>query len=106
SGRAALLALGAIEHAASLAGVPMTSARDAAEAASRHRTAAIEAALSVVSEALADAGVRGDLAAEAGRLLARVVEIWAWSGLDEQVEHFAVDRLAAVGWDLYRERRW
>jgi hypothetical protein len=106
AGRAALLALGAVDVAVRLAGVGAATARRVSEAAERHRTAALDAALGVVSEALEDANARGELAPAGRPLLQRVIAVWRWSGESEQVEQFAVDQLAASGWELYRARDW
>jgi hypothetical protein len=106
SGRAALLALGAIDVAVRLAGARDATARRASEAADRYRTAALDAALGVVSEALEGANARGELAPAALPLLQRVIAVWRWSGESEQAEQFAVDRLATSGWELYRARDW
>lgn len=106
SGRAALLALAWVNDAARLAGVTPVEARRVEAAAERQRTAALDAALSVISEALDDANVRGDLTTSGRAILLRVVDVWTWSGQDEAAEHFAVDKLATIGWELYRARRW
>jgi hypothetical protein len=106
SGRAALLALAWVADAARLAGASDDATARVAQAAERRRNAALDAALAVVGEALDDANVRGDLTTSARGILVRAVDVWAWSGNDEAAEHFAVDRLATVGWELYRARRW
>jgi hypothetical protein len=38
--------------------------------------------------------------------LIRALDVWIWSGNDEAVEQFVIDRLATVGWELYRARAW
>lgn len=106
SGRAALLALAWIDEAARIAGVGDDTKKAAHREAERRRNAAVEAALSAVNEAFEDAKARGTLSREGRGVLVRALEIWAWSAHDEAVEHFAVDRLGTVGWELYRARDW
>lgn len=106
SGRAALLALAWIDEAARIAGVSDETEKAAHREAERRRNAAVEAALSPVNEAFEDAKARGTLSREGRGVLVRALEIWAWSAHDEAVEHFLVDRLGTVGWELYRARDW
>jgi hypothetical protein len=106
AGRAALRALGAIDEAVRIAGVESHIARRAREAAERGRTAALDAALAVVGGALDDADLRGELTNRCGTILAPALRVWTWSGRDAAVEQFVVDRLATVGWRLYRARAW
>jgi hypothetical protein len=106
SGRAALLALAWIDEAARIAGVSDETKKAAHREAERRRNAAVEAALSAVNEGFEDAKARGALAKEGRGVLVRALEIWAWSAHDEAVEHFCVDRLGTVGWELYRARDW
>ena len=105
-GRAALLALAWVGEAARMAGVsPETTAR-AQLAAERQRNGALDAALAVIGEALDEANARGELTTGGRSILQRTLQVWAWSGRDEAVEQFLVDRLATVGWELYRARSW
>lgn len=106
SGRAALLALAWIDEAARIAGIGDETKKAAHREAERRRNAAVEAALSAVNEGFEDAKARGTLAVEGRGVLLRALEIWAWSAHDEAVEHFCVDRLGTVGWELYRARNW
>ena len=106
SGRAALLALAWIDEAARIAGIGEDAKKAAHREAERRRNAAVEAALSAVNEGFEDAKARGTLAAEGRGVLVRALEIWAWSAHDEAVEHFCVDRLSTIGWELYRARDW
>jgi hypothetical protein len=106
AGRAALLALSWLPDAARIAGVSEQAMRRAQGEAERRRNAALDAALGVIGEALDEANVRGDLAKTARTILLRALDVWGWSGHDEAVEHFVVDRLGAVAWDLYRARSW
>lgn len=106
AGHAALLALASIDEAARLAGASPALALAAAAKAERRRNAAVEAALAPIDEAFEDAKAQGVLGDRAGAVLARAVRVWAWSGGEESVAHFAVDRLGTAGWELYRARRW
>ncbi|MDB4942610.1 MAG: hypothetical protein JWP97_2144 [Labilithrix sp.] len=106
SGRAALLALAWVGQAAQLAGVGKATTDRALAAAERHRNAALDGALAIVGEALDEANARGELATAVRALLVRALHVWAWSGQDEAVEQFAIDRLATAGWQLYRARAW
>lgn len=105
-GRAALLALAWIPEAARLAGAKEETLVRARAAAERRRDAALDAALAVVGEALDDASARGRVVAEARGILLRALDVWAWSGQDEAVEQFVVDRISTVGWEMYRARDW
>jgi hypothetical protein len=60
----------------------------------------------VIGEALDDANVRGELTTSGHSILLRALQVWAWSGNDEAVEQFVVDRLATMGWELYRAHAW
>lgn len=106
AGRAALLALSWVGEAARIGGVPDDVTRRALHAAERWRNAALDAALAVVGEALDEANMRGELTTSGRAILLRALEVWAWSGNDEAVEQFVIDRLATVGWELYRARAW
>jgi hypothetical protein len=105
-GRAALLALSWVADASRIAGASPDTAKRAQVAADRQRNAALDAALAVVGEALDEANARGDLMANGRSILQRALSVWAWSGQDEAVEEFVVDRLATIGWMLYRARSW
>jgi hypothetical protein len=106
AGRAALLALAWVGEAARIAGIPADATRRALQAAERNRNAALDAALAVIGEALDEANVRGELTTSGRPILLRALDVWAWSGNDEAVEQFVIDRLATVGWELYRARAW
>lgn len=106
SGRAALLALSWVGEAARIAGASGAATRRALQAAERRRNAALDAALSVVGEALDEAHVQGALATNGRAILLRALPIWTWAAQDEAVEQFVVDRLATIGWELYRARSW
>jgi hypothetical protein len=106
AGRAALLALSWVGEAARIGGVPDEVTRRAQMSAERWRNAALDAALAIIGEALDEANVRGDLTTNGRPILLRALGVWAWSGNDEAVEHFVMDRLSKVGWELYRARSW
>jgi hypothetical protein len=105
AGRAALLALAWVGDAARIAGVSEATTKRVHQAAERRRNAALDSALAAVGEGLDEANVRADHAT-ARVVLVRALGVWQWSGHDEAVEQFAVDKLAIVGWELYRARRW
>ncbi len=105
-GRAALLALAWVGEAGRIAGASEATTKRAEQAAERNRNAALDAALAVVGEALDDANMRGEQTTSGRQILARALQVWAWSGHDEAVEQFVVDRLATIGWELYRARSW
>jgi len=106
AGRAALLALSWVGEAGRIAGAPDEVTRRALAAAERWRNAALDAALAVIGEALDEANVRGDLTTSGRAILMRALDVWVWSGNDEAVEQFVMERLATVGWELYRARSW
>lgn len=105
-GRAALLALSWVGEAARIAGASGAATRRAQQDAERRRNAALDAALSVVGEALDESHVQGRLSTDGRPILMRALQVWTWSGQDEAVEQFVVDRLSTIGWELYRARAW
>lgn len=106
AGRAALLALARVDEAAVRAGAPeATVARLRAEA-ERHRNAAVESALAVTGDALEEASARPSRQREGPVLLLRAIAVWGWTGNDEAVEHFVVEQIEKLGWELYRAREW
>ncbi len=105
-GRAALLALAWVGEAARIAGASPETTKRAQQAAERQRNAALDAALAVIGEALDEANARGELTTAGRSILQRTLQVWAWAGQDEAVEQFLVDRLATIGWELYRARSW
>jgi len=106
AGRAALLALARTDEAARIAGASPAAARLVRAEAERRRNAAIEAALAVIGDGLDEANVRGELASSGRTLLLRAIPVWTWTSHDEAVEHFVVDRIDKIGWELYRARSW
>lgn len=105
-GRAALLALSWVGEAARIAGAKEDTTRRVRAAAERGRAAALDGALALVGEELDEANVRGDLTTKGRTILARAIDVWTWSGNDEAVEQFVADRLATIGWELYRAHDW
>jgi hypothetical protein len=106
SGRAALLALARTDEAAKIAGASADAVRRVRVEAERRRNAAIEAALSVIGEGLDEASIRGELATSGRTLILRAIPVWTWTSHDASVEHFVVDRIDKIGWELYRARNW
>lgn len=105
AGRAALLALTRTDEAARIAGASPSPARRVRMEAERRRTAAIDAALAVIADGLEEANVRGELASSGRMLLLRATSVWTWTSNDEAVEHFVVEWIDKIGWELYRARR-
>src|SRR6185436_16487006 len=81
------------------AGCSEALARGAAARADRHRMAAVDEALAPLDEALTAASDRGEGVAAAPDLLDQVRRVWVWSGEDEGVERFAVERASSIAWD-------
>ncbi len=106
AGRAALLALARTDEAARMAGASAEAARRVRAEAERRRNAAIESALAVIGEGLDEANVRGELGSSGRTLILRAIPVWTWTSNDEAVEHFVVDRIDKIGWELYRARSW
>lgn len=106
AGRAALLALAWVGEAGRIGGVPDEVTRRAQRDAARWRNAALDAALAVIGEALDESNMRGELTTGGRTILLRALNVWVWSGNDEAVEEFVIDRLSTVGWELYRARNW
>ena len=106
AGRAALLALSWVGEAGRIGGVPEEVTRRALSAAERWRNAALDSALAVIGEALDEANMRGELMTSGRTILLRALDVWVWSANDEAVEQFVIDRLATIGWELYRARSW
>ena len=53
-----------------------------------------------------DASNRGVLAREAEKLLPQAVQVWTWTEYDEAVEHFVVDQITPIAWEVYRDLGW
>lgn len=106
AGRAALLALARAGEAAERAGAPAAVAERIRSEAERHRNAAVESALAPTGDALEEASVRSTRQRESPVLLLRAIAVWGWTGNDEAVEHFVVEQVEKLGWELYRARAW
>lgn len=103
-GRAALLALARVDEA--IRSVDPAIAGAVRIEATRRRNAAIESALAPIAEALDDVTARGELAKSGGVVLLQAIAVWTWTTEDEAVEHFVVDRIGAIAWELYRAKGW
>lgn len=106
AGRAALLALARVDEAAVRAGAPAATAARLRGEAERHRNAAVESALAVTGDAIEEASARPTRQTESPVLLLRAIAVWGWAGNDEAVEHFVVEQIEKLGWELYRARDW
>jgi len=106
SGTAALVALARGDDAARIAGLADSARQRLKVETNRRRNGAIESALEVIREGIDEASVQGDLTTKGRTLVLRAVAVWAWSGHDEQVEHFSIVQIERIGWELYRLRDW
>lgn len=104
--RVALVVLGRVGEAAAMAGVSERVRRHAERAAARERGQAIDDALARIDHALDEAAAREAGMDEIVPLFADAAAAWRWSGKDEHVEHFVVERVTPFCWERYRERRW
>lgn len=101
-----LRALGRVGEACRIAGASDPVKKKALQRAELRRAAAIEAALAPIGEALTDASNRGVLAREAEKLLPQAMLVWTWTEYDEAVEHFVVDQITPIAWEVYRDLGW
>ena len=92
-------------RAAGLATSTDLAGRAMARADSKRRHA-LDAALSSIAEAIADASARGSLSGDALRLLHPATTLWSWAEYDEAVERFVIDQVSDAAWELYRGNRW
>lgn len=104
--RIALVVLSRIGDAATIAGVGEHVRNHATRIASQLRAAAIDDAIGRVDDAFEDASGREASGEELAAILADAAAVWRWSGNDEHVERFLVERVTPFCWDRYRERRW
>lgn len=104
--RVALVVLSRVSEAATQAGVSERVRKHAERAAARARGAAIDEAVGRIDQALEDAAARGASIEALAPLFADGAAVWRWSGSDEQVEHFLVERATPFCWERYREQRW
>ena len=96
-GQWALRGLAHVSGACEAAGCSTTLRREVEATADRMRTEAVEAALAVVADAIADATGRGVAEQEGPKVAHKLAAIWRWTDLDEHVERFAVDELTPDG---------
>ncbi|HEY8430629.1 MAG TPA: hypothetical protein VIL20_19755 [Sandaracinaceae bacterium] len=104
--RVALHVLARIGEAAALAGVGDRVREQAERRAARARGAAVDDALARIDDALEEARARDASTDELVTLFSDARAIWHWSGRDEQVERFLVERVPPFCWDRYRDKRW
>ncbi|MEO6573779.1 MAG: hypothetical protein ABIP89_08070, partial [Polyangiaceae bacterium] len=104
--RSALRALGRIGEACRIAAASDPLKNKAVQRAEARRAAAIEAALAPIGEALTDASNRGTLTREAEKILPLAMQVWTWTEYDEAVEHFVVDQVTPIAWEVYRDLEW
>ena len=103
-GRASLNVLAWAHESLRIAGV--NEAPAVTRAAERGRNAALDTVLGTIAENLEEANMRGELAKAGPAIVGRVIAVWEWSGYDSHVEHFAVERVAPIAWEMYRARQW
>lgn len=101
-GQWAMRGLAHVDQACEAAGCSATLRREVEVVAQRLRTEVVEAALAVVSDAIAEATGRGTAEQRGPELAAELAAIWRWSDLDEHVERFAVDELTPMAWNVYQ----
>lgn len=104
--KSALRALGRIGEACRIAAASDPLKKKALQRAETRRAAAIEAALAPIGEALTDASNRGTLTRDAEKILPQAMRVWAWTEYDEAVEHFVVDQITPIAWEVYRDLEW
>jgi hypothetical protein len=100
---AALAALARVGDACHISGCAARARRRFEQLADRHRAAAIEAALTPIRASISDATARGQAEREGASLMERVALVWRWSRADEAVEHFAVDVVTPIAWNIYHQ---
>jgi len=81
-------------------------ARRARARAESRRAQAIDLALEPVREAVAEATTRDLPPRERGERLVKAILVWAWAGHDALVEHFVVEQLVPIAWEVYRASQW
>jgi hypothetical protein len=106
SGASALACLAFVAGSAQKAGGSEGFARRASIRAESRRARAIDAALDPVREAVQDTATRDLLPLKRAEALARAAQVWTWSGRDASVEHFVVEQLVPIAWDMYRANDW
>lgn len=101
-GRWALRGLAHIGRACEAAGCTATLRGEVEQVAERLRSEAIEEALAVASDAIADATARGVAEQRGPEISAQLAAIWRWSDLDEHAERFAVNAMTPMAWNVYQ----
>lgn len=81
-------------------------ARRARARAESRRAQAIDLALEPVREAVAEATTRDLAPRERGERLVKAILVWGWAGHDALVEHFVVEQLVPIAWEIYRASQW
>lgn len=103
---AALDALARVPSAAARsAAAPQVVAKVTAKAESL-RADAVDAALEPVGQALDAASLANELTTRGIEALHNIVPVWEFSGRDEAVERFFVERAEPVCWEIQRRKEW
>jgi hypothetical protein len=102
----ALASLGRIQGACNLAGLEASVSRKHVARADSSRAACIDAALAPIADEVGDLKAREDGGEQARPTFERVRAVWEWSGRDESVEHFAVDNVTDLAWQIYKKAGW
>lgn len=104
--RAALDALARVPVAAERSGAPPAIVTRVTSKADALRADAVDAALEPVSQALDDATLANELTTRGIAALHGIVPVWEFSGRDEAVERFFVERAEPVCWEIQRRKEW
>lgn len=106
AGQAALAVLAAVRD--DVAGLEASErfVRRAITRAESRRAQAIDHALEPIREAVQEATTRDLLPTRRVEALVRATVVWSWSGRDPHVEHFVVEQLVPIAWELYRASQW
>lgn len=104
--RVALMALARADAASRRAGLPEAERGAVVARCAAAHARAIEEALEPTAQALDDAALANELTTRGIAALQGLVEVWEFSGQDEAVERFFVERAEPVCWELQRRREW
>ncbi len=104
--RVALSALARVEAAARRAGAGEALRALAIERAGAAHARAIDEALAPIGQALDDATLANEVTTRGIEVLQGVVAVWEFSGQDEAVERFFVERAEPVCWEIQRRKEW
>lgn len=102
----ALASLSRVQGACNLAGLEASVSRRHVARADSSRAACIDAALAPLADEVGDLKAREDGGEQARPTFERVRAVWEWSGRDESVEHFAVDNVTDLAWQIYKKTEW